>query len=110
MSELNAQALSNLDETSRKEIMQWVESENSKSKVQMSIHNFTDMCFKKCITGPITSNTLDRNEESCLSNCLNRFLDTNISIVKLAIIHLHCCAMTENQNEVFFFDYASSSL
>ncbi|KAF5111985.1 hypothetical protein DV452_004242, partial [Geotrichum candidum] len=35
MSELNAQALSNLDETSRKEIMQWVESENSKSKVQM---------------------------------------------------------------------------
>lgn len=85
MSEINTQALANLDAESRKEIMQWVESENSKSKVQMckndvpschqtklcsnllplAIHNFTDMCFKKCITGKITSSTLDRNEESC---------------------------------------------
>lgn len=87
MSELNAQALANLDAGSRKEIMQWIESENSKSKVQMcmlrpcpchlilfqkrvltviiAIHNFTDMCFKKCITTKITSNTLDRTEESC---------------------------------------------
>ena len=39
-------AIQSLDEASRKEIMQFVESEQSKSKVQLSIHNFTDMCFK----------------------------------------------------------------
>jgi hypothetical protein len=40
MSEINTQALANLDETSRKEIIQWVESENSKSKVQMCKYFF----------------------------------------------------------------------
>lgn len=83
MSSISQTALQNLDETSRKEIMQFVESENSKSKVQMSIHSFTDMCFKKCNTNkPITSGTLDTQEENCLTNCLNRFLDTNIKVVQ----------------------------
>ncbi|VVT49334.1 uncharacterized protein SAPINGB_P002219 [Magnusiomyces paraingens] len=82
MSEIDSQSLANLDASARKEIMEWIESENSKAKVQTSIHNFTDMCFKKCIT-KINSGSLDRNEESCLTNCLNRFLDTNINIVKM---------------------------
>lgn len=83
MSQISQTALASLDESSRKDIMQFIESENSKSKVQMSIHNFTDMCFKKCNTNkPITSGTLDSSEEQCLTNCLNRFLDTNIKVVQ----------------------------
>lgn len=83
MSSVNPQLLQNLDEGSRKEIMQFIESENSKSKVQLSIHNFTNMCFKKCNEGkPIASGLLDSNEEQCLTNCLNRFLDTNIKVVQ----------------------------
>ena len=74
MSSLSTTAIQSLDEASRKEIMQFVESEQSKSKVQLSIHNFTDMCFKKCNKDkPITSATLDGQEEACLKNCLNRF-------------------------------------
>ncbi|EAZ63641.1 hypothetical protein PICST_38239 [Scheffersomyces stipitis CBS 6054] len=83
MASVSQTALQNLDDTSRKEIMQFVESEQSKSKVQLSIHNFTDMCFKKCNANkPITSGNLDTNEEQCLTNCLNRFLDTNIKVVQ----------------------------
>ncbi|ODV65414.1 mitochondrial import inner membrane translocase subunit TIM8 [Hyphopichia burtonii NRRL Y-1933] len=83
MSSISTAALQNLDESSRKEIMQFVESENSKSKVQMSIHNFTDMCFKKCNKDkPILSADLNSGEEQCLTNCLNRFLDTNIRVVQ----------------------------
>lgn len=83
MSTISQAALQNLDEPSRKEIMQFIESENSKSKVQMSIHSFTDMCFKKCNANkPVTSATLDFAEEQCLTNCLNRFLDTNIKVVQ----------------------------
>lgn len=83
MSSISQAALLSLDEASRKDIMQFVESENSKSKVQMSIHNFTDMCFKKCNANrPIASGTLDSSEEQCLTNCLNRFLDTNIKVVQ----------------------------
>lgn len=83
MSQISQSALQSLDEASRKDIMQFIESENSKSKVQMSIHNFTDMCFKKCNANkPVTTGTLDASEEQCLSNCLNRFLDTNIRVVQ----------------------------
>ncbi|KAM9899589.1 hypothetical protein OXX69_009419 [Metschnikowia pulcherrima] len=83
MSQISQAALQNLDDASRKEILSFIESENSKSKVQMSIHNFTDMCFKKCNENvPISSNTLTKPEEQCLSNCLNRFLDTNIKVVQ----------------------------
>lgn len=83
MSQISQAALQSLDEASRKDILQFIETENSKSKVQMSIHNFTDMCFKKCNDNvPITTNTLTSSEEQCLSNCLNRFLDTNIKVVQ----------------------------
>ncbi|KAK6459799.1 Tim10/DDP family zinc finger-domain-containing protein [Scheffersomyces xylosifermentans] len=83
MATISQTALQNLDESSRKDIMQFIESEQSKSKVQLSIHNFTDMCFKKCNANrPITSGGLDSNEEQCLTNCLNRFLDTNIKVVQ----------------------------
>ncbi|CCE78560.1 Piso0_001186 [Millerozyma farinosa CBS 7064] len=84
MSQVSANILQNLDDTSRKEILQFVESENSKSKVQLSIHNFTDMCFKKCNKNkPITTGNVDANEEACLTNCINRFLDTNIKVVQV---------------------------
>ncbi|ODQ66553.1 mitochondrial import inner membrane translocase subunit TIM8 [Nadsonia fulvescens var. elongata DSM 6958] len=83
MPELDSQALASLDAESRKEIMQWIDSENSKAKVQSSIHNFTDMCWKKCVTKDITSNMLDTTESNCMTNCLQRFLDTNINVVKL---------------------------
>lgn len=83
MSTISQTALQNLDEASRKDILQFIESENSKSKVQMSIHNFTDMCFKKCNSNkPIITGTLDGAEAQCLTNCLNRFLDTNIKVVQ----------------------------
>ncbi|EDK44774.1 mitochondrial import inner membrane translocase subunit TIM8 [Lodderomyces elongisporus NRRL YB-4239] len=83
MASISTQALQNLDEKSRKEIMTFLEAEQSKSKIQTAIHSFTDMCFKKCnLNKPITSPKLDIQEEQCLLNCLNRFLDTNIKVVE----------------------------
>ncbi|KAH3900058.1 probable Mitochondrial import inner membrane translocase subunit TIM8 [Saccharomycodes ludwigii] len=73
--------LQNLDDNSKKDIMNFLEVENSKQKVQMSIHQFTNMCFKQCITNA-TNPELSAGEEQCLNNCVNRFLDTNIRIVK----------------------------
>jgi import inner membrane translocase subunit TIM8 len=78
---LNQQDLAKLDEPSRNEILQFIESENSKTKVQTSIHQFTNLCFKNCVTS-INNGTLSAQEDSCLSNCVNRFLDTNIKVVQ----------------------------
>ncbi|SCU83579.1 LAMI_0C03752g1_1 [Lachancea mirantina] len=81
MSTITQADLASLDDGSKKEIMTFLESENSKQKVQMSIHQFTNMCFKNCVSSVNDAN-LSSQEEHCLNNCINRFLDTNIRIVK----------------------------
>lgn len=81
MSSITQADLANLDDGSKKDIMTFLESENSKQKVQMSIHQFTNICFKQCIPS-VNNADLSAQEEQCLNNCVNRFLDTNIRIVK----------------------------
>lgn len=76
-----AAGVASMDEQARKDLMAWMEAENSKSKFQMSIHGFTDMCFKRCIDNVKTAN-LDGNEQQCLKACLTRFLNTNTQVVK----------------------------
>lgn len=45
-------------------------------------HDLTEMCFKKCVTSTIKNNKLDGSEESCLSNCVDRFMDVSMLSVK----------------------------
>lgn len=52
------------------------------SMVLVAVHNLTDVCFKKCVTANISSARLERQEESCGRNCVERFLDANLSVVK----------------------------
>lgn len=52
------------------------------SRVLVAVHNLTDVCFKKCVTANISSARLERQEESCGRNCVERFLDANLSVVK----------------------------
>ena len=37
----------------------------------------TGICWKKCITGNLKSGSLDKGEETCLANCVERFMDVN---------------------------------
>ncbi|CCH59781.1 hypothetical protein TBLA_0B09640 [Henningerozyma blattae CBS 6284] len=76
------ESLSKLDDATKKDMSNFIEIENSKQKMQMSIHQFTNTCFKQCITHVGNDGTLSSQEDLCLRNCLNRFLDTNIQIVK----------------------------
>lgn len=81
-SKVDVSALSQLDDNQRKEMAQWMEQEVSKAKVRSSVHTFTDFCFPKCVSS-ISSPGLSTSESSCLQNCLGRFLDTNVSVVKM---------------------------
>ncbi|KAL1923134.1 uncharacterized protein VTP21DRAFT_9510 [Calcarisporiella thermophila] len=71
---------SELDEQSQRELAKFLENENAKLRLQNSIHTFTDMCWDKCITK--VGNRLERNDETCLTNCVERFLDTSLFIVR----------------------------
>lgn len=45
-------------------------------------HNLTQICWKKCVTGSIKGAKLDKGEEGCLANCVDRFLDINFLTMK----------------------------
>ena len=44
----------------------------------MQVHNFTDVCWDKCIDSP--GSKLDSRTETCLVSCVERFIDTTLTI------------------------------
>ena len=50
--------------------------------VVIAVHSLTDICWKKCVTGTIRSGKLDKSEETCAMNCVDRFLDANFTVIK----------------------------
>jgi len=75
-----SKGIPDFDEHSQRELAKFLENENAKARLQQSIHTFTDMCWDKCITK--IGNKIDGTEERCLVNCVDRFLDTSLFIVK----------------------------
>jgi len=69
------------DDATQKELQSFLEREQAQARLQQSIHTFTSMCWDKCITGT-PSTRFSRSEESCLVNCVERFLDTSLFMVK----------------------------
>ncbi|QPG77375.1 hypothetical protein FOA43_004788 [Brettanomyces nanus] len=82
MSDIDVSQIQQLDDDSKKEVANFIQQQTSKAKIQNSVTNFTDMCFKKCIND-VKGGNLDNEEQACMSNCLNRFLDANIKIVEM---------------------------
>lgn len=50
--------------------------------LDLAIHSLTDICWKKCATGPVRNGKLDKGEESCTANCVDRFMDANFTVIK----------------------------
>jgi len=48
----------------------------------IDIHTYTDICFRKCITSTIKQGKLDKYEEPCMQNCVDRFMDANTLVLK----------------------------
>ncbi|OCK95239.1 uncharacterized protein K441DRAFT_556529 [Cenococcum geophilum 1.58] len=74
--------LSKLTDRDKQELQQFVVNESQKARIQQSIHSLTDICFRKCITSKISSGKLDRYEEPCMQNCVDRFMDANYVVLK----------------------------
>ncbi|CDS03774.1 hypothetical protein LRAMOSA01175 [Lichtheimia ramosa] len=77
---MSSEGLGNFNEQDQRELAQFLEGENAKARVQQTVHTLTDGCWDKCISK--INNKLDRSEEACLANCVERFLDTSMFIVK----------------------------
>ncbi|KAG1773123.1 Tim10/DDP family zinc finger-domain-containing protein [Suillus occidentalis] len=69
------------DEATQKELTTFLEREQAQARVNSTVHNLTSMCWDKCVTGTPGSR-FARGEESCLLNCVDRFMDTSLFIIK----------------------------
>ncbi|KAI8803144.1 putative TIM8-translocase of the mitochondrial inner membrane [Cladochytrium replicatum] len=69
-----------LDDKSQKELATFIENEERRAAFQRSVHVYADTCWDKCIT-KVKAN-LDKSDEVCLTNCVERFLDTSLFVIQ----------------------------
>ncbi|KAL5382781.1 hypothetical protein DPSP01_006340 [Paraphaeosphaeria sporulosa] len=75
--------VSKLSDRDKQELQQFVVNESQKARIQSSIHSLTDVCFKKCIpAGGVKNGKLDKYEEPCVRQCVDRFLDANLVVLR----------------------------
>ncbi|KAF7845713.1 hypothetical protein BT93_L1013 [Corymbia citriodora subsp. variegata] len=75
--------IARLSQSDQLQLQQFIQSENQKATVQRTIHEFTETCFKKCIKqNSFTSGKLSGKEEGCMVNCVGRFLDCNLEVLR----------------------------
>ncbi|KAJ4367104.1 Mitochondrial import inner membrane translocase subunit tim8 [Neocucurbitaria cava] len=75
--------LTKLSDRDKQELQQFVMNESQKARIQSSIHGLTDTCFRKCIpAGTVKNGKLDKYEEPCMRQCVDRFLDANLVVMK----------------------------
>uniref|UniRef100_A0A8C2KEL7 Mitochondrial import inner membrane translocase subunit n=1 Tax=Cyprinus carpio TaxID=7962 RepID=A0A8C2KEL7_CYPCA len=60
------------------ELQRLIAIEQQKAQFQAQVHNFTDVCWDKCMDKP--SSKLDSRTETCLVSCVERFIDTTLTI------------------------------
>ncbi|TFY64205.1 hypothetical protein EVG20_g6024 [Dentipellis fragilis] len=73
--------MDNFDEATQNELRTFIDREQAQARIAQSIHTMTSRCWDKCVTGT-PSTRFSRGEESCLANCVDRFLDTSLYLVK----------------------------
>lgn len=59
-----------------------VEPELTRLFPRTESHDLTETCFKKCVTGSFKNGQLDKGEQACLTNCVDRFMDVSMLAVK----------------------------
>lgn len=61
------------------ELQRFLAIEGQKAKFQQHVHNLTDICWEKCVDK--TSSKLESKQQTCLTNCVERFIDSSNFII-----------------------------
>lgn len=60
------------------ELQEFLMAEKERAQFQAQIHEFNDFCWEKCVDKP--GSKLDSRTETCLNNCVDRFIDVSLLI------------------------------
>ncbi|XP_063925583.1 mitochondrial import inner membrane translocase subunit Tim8-like [Zophobas morio] len=66
------------DETTVEQLHDFLSKEREKAEFTAQIHEFSELCWDKCVE--TTGKKLDSKTETCLTNCVNRFIDVSLFI------------------------------
>lgn len=70
------------------QLQRFIMAETQKQKFQQLVHGLTDQCWETCVDKP--GQKLDHKTEGCLSNCVERFIDTtNYMVNRLDSSKMH---------------------
>lgn len=61
------------------QLASFIEQENQKQRFQSVVHSLTEQCWELC--APSISSRLDGKSETCLANCVERFIDSSNFII-----------------------------
>jgi len=73
------ESLGDLGALGDKELQDFFQVEQQRLQFQQQVSKLTDVCWDKCLTDKPGSK-LDSRTENCLSNCVERFIDTSLNI------------------------------
>ncbi|XP_044311900.1 mitochondrial import inner membrane translocase subunit Tim8 B-like [Varanus komodoensis] len=62
------------------EMRRLMAAEEHRAHLTGRVHNFVEVCWEKCVNKP--GSKLDSTTETCLTNCVNRYIDTRLMITK----------------------------
>lgn len=60
------------------ELQEFLLMEKQKAQLNAQIHEFNDICWEKCMDKP--GSKIDSRTETCLNNCVDRFIDVSLLI------------------------------
>ncbi|XP_011166885.1 mitochondrial import inner membrane translocase subunit Tim8 [Solenopsis invicta] len=60
------------------EVAQVLLVEKEKAELTAQIHTFNDLCWDKCVDKP--GSKLDGRTETCINNCVDRFIDVSLFV------------------------------
>ncbi|XP_045596671.1 mitochondrial import inner membrane translocase subunit Tim8 [Procambarus clarkii] len=60
------------------ELQSFLMLEQQKAQMQSMIHKMNDICWETCVGAP--GSKLDSRTETCISNCVDRFIDSTLFI------------------------------
>lgn len=63
------------------QMQQYIQQETQKQQMQQVIHDLNEKCWDTCFEGK-PGNKIDSRTETCITNCVERFIDTNIHLVQ----------------------------
>nr|ADD38349.1 Mitochondrial import inner membrane translocase subunit Tim8 A [Lepeophtheirus salmonis] len=62
------------------QMQSFIKGETQRQKIQSVLHDINSRCWDTCFDKP--GPKLDSRTETCLKNCVDRFLDANIHLTK----------------------------